>query len=405
MNILVLTFWSYKSGLIQTYTLPYLKQIAEVIPDKGKLYLLTLEKENLALNEEEKKAADSYLAEHKIKLISFKYNRFGIVAAFKWIWIHIYLLFTVVFKNINYIQSFCTPPSVAGSVLSSLTGRKLIIDSYEPHAEASLENGDWTKDSFAFKFLFGFEKFLSHKAHTIISATQGMRTYAKEKYDAEFERFYVKPACVDLSLFTEENIKKPDLIKELGFEGKIVAVYAGKFGGIYLDQEVFDFLKVAQDYWGDIFRILMLTNQSDEELNNWADKSGFDMRALSKRFVMHSDIPDYIGLGDFGLTPVKPIPTKRYCTPIKNGEYWALGLPIISTANISDDSEIIEKENIGSIIHEFNNDAYLTSVKEIDNLLKNSDSLELYKKIRGVAEKYRSFEISKKIYTEIYSSN
>ena len=45
-------------------------------------------------------------------------------------------------------------------------------------------------------------------------------------------------------------------------------------------------------------------------------------------------------------TPVKPVPTKRYCTPVKDGEYWALGLPVIITEGISDDSGIIRENGI-----------------------------------------------------------
>lgn len=401
MNILALTFWSYKEGLIQTYTLPYLRQIHEVSP-KSKIYLLTLEKPSLVLSQEEMNNAEITLAQSNIYLMPFNYKRFGLIAMFRWVGIMIQLFFTIFFKRVKVIHSFCTPPTVAGSVLSFLTGRKLVIDSYEPHAEASVENGDWKRTDFAFRFLFWFEAFLSKQAHTIISATQGMREYAKEKYNATFERFYVKPACVDLDLFSEKNLKNPKLLKELNLEDKLVAVYAGKFGGIYLDQEVFDYLKIAQDYWGDKFRVLLLTNQSDEDLHGWANKSGFETKAIVKRFVRHHEIPDYMGLGDFGLTPVKQIPTKRYCTPIKNGEYWALGLPIVSTANISDDSGIIEKENIGSIISEYNDEEYLRSIKEIDSLLKNNSREILYRKIRTIAEKYRSFDIAEKIYADIY---
>lgn len=401
LNILALTFWSYKEGLIQTYTLPYLRQISKVSP-KSSIYLLTLEKPNLLLSADEMTKAKSLLSKNNIHLIPFRYKRFGFIAMLKWVGILVHLYFTIFRRNIKAIHSFCTPPSVAGSLLSLFSGRKLVIDSYEPHAEASVENGDWERTDFAFRFLFGFEKFLSKRAHTIISATEGMRLYAKEKYNTTFERFYVKPACVDLDLFSEANLKNPKLMNELGLKDKFVAVYAGKFGGIYLDQEVFDFLKVAQDFWGDKFRVLLLTNQSDEDLHRWANKSGFDTNAIIKRFVNHSEIPNYIGLGDFGLTPVKPIPTKRYCTPIKNGEYWALGLPVVSTANISDDSEIIEEENIGSIIYEQTTEAYIKSVKEIDKLLKENSREELYKKIRAVAVKYRSFDIAEKIYSEVY---
>lgn len=403
MNILSLTFWSYKSGLIQTYTLPYLRQIAAVIPDSSFIYLVTLEKDSMAISASERTSIDNELLENKIKLMTFTYSRFGIKAALVWLFIMIKLFFIIFTRRISTIHSFCTPPSVAALVLSKLTFRRLVIDSYEPHAEASFENGDWSRSSFKFRFLFMFEKFISRGADVIISATQGMREYARVKYNATFDKFYVKPACVDLDLFSKDHIKDPVLLKELGLEDSIVAVYAGKFGGIYLDQEVFDFFKVAQDYWGYKFKVLLLTNQADSELEAWSKNSHFNMKALIKIFVLHSEVPKYMGLGDFGLTPVKPIPTKRYCTPIKNGEYWALGLPIVSTANISDDSEIIEENNIGAILKKFDSDEYLRCIKKIDAILINYESLDMYSTIRDIAEKYRSLEISKNIYKEVYA--
>jgi len=107
-------------------------------------------------------------------------------------------------------------------------------------------------------------------------------------------------------------------------------------------------------------------------------------------------------LGDFGITPVKPIPTKRYCTPIKDGEYWALGLPVVITKGISDDSDIIKKYKIGSVLEELNEKNYLKAIQEIDVLLKNNTRMELYNKIRPIAEKYRNFDIAEKVYKEIY---
>jgi hypothetical protein len=129
---------------------------------------------------------------------------------------------------------------------------------------------------------------------------------------------------------------------------------------------------------------------------------GIDFGKVHVQFVNHAQIPDYMGLADFAVTPVKPIPTKRYCTPIKDGEYWALGLPIVITRDISDDSTIVEKHQIGSVMHEFTQLEYLRNIKEIDNLLKNNTLKELYAKVRRVAEQYRSFEIAEKIYKEIY---
>lgn len=50
------------------------------------------------------------------------------------------------------------PAGALGYVLSKFTGSKLIIDSYEPHAESMVENGTWKKSSLKFKILFWLEK-------------------------------------------------------------------------------------------------------------------------------------------------------------------------------------------------------------------------------------------------------
>jgi len=76
-------------------------------------------------------------------------------------------------------------------------------------------------------------------------------------------------------------------------------------------------------------------------------------------------------------------------------------LPVVSTANISDDSEIIEKNKIGAIIRTFEKADYQRVVSEIDQLLQENTSKN-FEKIRQIAFQYRSFEIAEQIYSQIY---
>ena len=107
-------------------------------------------------------------------------------------------------------------------------------------------------------------------------------------------------------------------------------------------------------------------------------------------------------LADFALTPIKPIPSKQYSTPVKDGEYWALGLPVIITPNISDDSEIIEAKGIGAIISTLDEAGYKKAVEQMDQLLSSTPRAELHDRIREVAVEHRSFAIAGKVYTTIY---
>lgn len=392
-NILILTYWSYNDALIQTYTLPYVKLIADTLVEDGKIFLLTLDKNE---NPQFEKIP-------KIQNISIPYKPVGIAAMFLWLRTIIKLLILIRKEKITTIHAWCTPAGMIGYLISVLTGKELIIDSFEPHAETMIENGVWKKNSSAFKLLFQFEKLQAHRAKYLIAISEKMRDYAATKYNHHKQNYFVKPACVDLDLFSYKNRKNPSLLKELGLENKLVCAYAGKFGGIYLEKEAFDFFKIAENFWGEQFRVLILTSSTEKEIENYRINSGLKKETVVQRFVQHAKIPDYIGLGDFAFTPVKPIETKRYCSPIKDGEYWALGLPIVITKNISDDSDIIKANQIGSVLEELNQEAYLSSVKEIDTLLKKHTQKDLYTKIRVIAETKRNFNIAWKIYNTIYN--
>jgi len=400
-NVLILTYWSYPDALIQTYTLPYVRIIRKIIPEGSSLYLITLEKDVHILEQSKRDSITAQLAQEGIRWLPFEYTPFGIVAFFSWIRISLKLSWIIIKKNISFIHCWCTPAGAIGYFLSLVLHRKLVLDSFEPHAETMVENGTWKRTSFAFRILFWLEKKQASRASYIISATEGMREYAEQKYGVIIDNFMVKPACVDLELFSPET-NDQQLRHILGLENKVVCVYAGKFGGIYLEDEIFDFVKVAADYWGDAFRFLILTNHTHEEIATYRRRAGLRKDQVIDKFVPHHEVPRYMGLANFGLTPVKPIPTKRYCTPIKDGEYWALGLPVVISSNISDDSEIIESNNIGVVLKSFDKIAYSHAVIYLDEILKTPG---LRVKIRNIAKQYRSFGIAQNVYNQIYSAS
>lgn len=401
-NILVLTYWSYNDALVQTYTLPYVRIIRKIISPKYKLYLVTFDSSNYAIDKPEQKRIKQELLNEGIHWVRFHYFPLSIKAISSALFSVIKLFLICIFRRINSIHAWCTPAGTLGYVLSKTTGTSLVIDSYEPHAEAMVENGTWGKTSFAFKLLFYFEKKMSHYASVLIAASSGMRKYAEEKYNLKNKKIYIKPACIDYDFFSDKDIKNEQLLNQFGLKNKIVCVYAGKFGGIYLEKEVFDFLKVAHDYWKEKFHVLLLTDSPQDKIYSLANQSGLDTKIITVKFIPHKDIAPYLGLGDFAINPVKPVPTKKYCTSIKDGEYWAMGLPVVITKNISDDSAIIEENDIGAVLHNLNEENYLSAIKKIDILL-NSPSLQKKKEeIRNIAKRFRGFEVAEKIYQEIY---
>jgi hypothetical protein len=401
-NILVLTYFSFSDALIQTYTLPYVRIIRKEIPKSSSLTLFTVEKKNISMDRKERSKIKKDLAGEGIRWIYIYYEPFGIKAFAKWIAVVPYLLIYTWRNRIDFIHCWATAAGAIGFWISLFSGSRLVIDSYEPHAEAMVENGTWKRNGWAFRILFLLEKWQSQRAYAVIAATSSMREYSREKYEVSFDRFFVKPACVNLNMFSQQQKKNESLIKQLMLANKIVCVCAGKFGGIYQKQEVFEFLKVADEYWKPAFRVILLTGHSDSEISEMCKAADLDESIIIRKFVPHQEVPAYMGLADFGITPVKPTATKRHCTPIKDGEYWALGLPIVIPANISDDSSIITQHNLGAVLNSFSTEDYRNAVKKIDSLLQESPE-ELFIRIRSIAEKYRNFKLAEEVYHQLYN--
>ncbi len=398
-NILVLTQWSFKNPLIQTYTLPYVDIIRKIIAPERKIFLVTSEQKNIALNSEEINQINNEWGTRNMQLLPYPYKRFGFKKMLVATGYLLRLIRIIKKEKIRTIHAFCMPAGGIAYLLSKATGAELIIDSYEPHAESMVENGTWKRNGAAYRILFSLEKKQTQRAKAIIATTAGMKQYALEKYGVEVQNFFVKPACVDLEKFSPSE-KDPTLLKELGLENKIICVYAGKLGGIYFKKEVFDFIKLCYDHWKNDFRFLMLTSATKKEVDAEVERIRIPGDIVTSRFIFHHDIPRYLSLGDFAINPVKPVPAKRYCTSIKDGEYWAMGLPVVISPHISDDSKIMEDENTGVVV-DFSDHLQLSgAVEKIEKLLKEKRILK--ERIRQIAIRYRSFDLAEKIYKEIY---
>lgn len=393
-NILIITYWNYEDALIQTYTLPYVKIIQKYLPKDSKIYLVTLEKQ--------KKNDKPFNLPIGIFHIPLNYYPFGIKAAFEWYLNYRKLKKIIKKEKISTIHAWCTPAGAIAYFLSKKTNTELIVDSFEPHAEAMVENGSWKRKSMAFKLLFRLEKKQTFHAKFLIAASYGMENYAEKKYGFTGKNMFFKPACTDLDLFNITKRKNASLLKKLNLEDKIVCVYAGKFGGIYLEEEIFDFILSASNYFGEKFRFLLLSNYSIEKRKKIEHIRQINENTIVQLFIPHEQMPEYLGLADFAITPVKPVPTKLYCSPIKNGEYWAMGLPVIITKNISQDSKIIKTDNIGFVLENYSESDFLQSFKKIKALLDEKPQTQ--KRLINAVNQYRSFSIAENIYRSIYSS-
>ena len=394
---MVFTYWSLNNALIQTYTLPYLRQIRKYLPQGSKIYLLTINENRDWVKNEAKTIA--LLAKENVIVTGFVYDKFGFKMILKLTFMIPYLSVFCFIKKIRVLHAWCTPGGAIAWPVSLFTGKPLVFDSFEPHAESMLETGAWSRNSMSYRILFTLEKLQLKRAKEVICTTESMILHSQEVYKIKKQRYFVKPACVDLELFNPERAY--ELLPDLNLKNR-VCVYAGKFGDFYLEEEVFDFFNTAYKHWQGNFSLILLTPHSDEEIRRYCEHSGFPFSAIVKKFVLHTEVPRYMHLANFGICTIRPVPSKRYGTPIKNGEYWAMGLPVIIPKNISDDSGIIANNKIGYVLNEFSESEYKKALLQLDDLFKENG---LQKRIRAVAEKTRNFRQAEVLYSVIYATH
>lgn len=405
-HILFFTSWGFQEGLIQSYTLPNLK-IIQQIKDSGTLYLVTEEKDYARITKEKINSVNQSLLAYRIVWKPYRYKPLGwrkyILMVAQILGLYIFALR----KHIKIFHSLCTPAGVYSYTISRfIPGSKLVIDSFEPHTLYMFESGVWSNKTWAYKFLFSMERRMVYAADYIVTNTEGMKPFITKTYGAvNTNLFQVKPACVNLDAFTFSMQLREAKRIELGVQSDtIVCVYVGKFGGTYFYDETFAFLKAAYNHWKENFFLLLLSPHTQQEVQELCRKSHYPINRLLLKTVPHQEVASWLSAADFAITPVIPTPSKLYCTPVKDGEYWAAGLPVVIPPGISDDSEIIAANQAGVVVETWNEEGFKTAIQKLDDLLQY-DLVEQRNHIRTIAQKYRSYEIAWQVYRNIYASD
>lgn len=400
-NILILTYWPYSDPLVQTATMPYIRQIKE-LESIGSILLFCLSSNqnkdiNLIDSQNNLLKWDKSIE----LLIEGKYYKNKFLMMYKWVK-YLFILFRLIQKNkITHIHCFCTPAGVFGYILSKFTNIILIVDSFEPHADSMVENKLWSPISLKYLFLFKFEILLTKKARFLISCSPNMNEYVINRYKLNInDKILYRPSCVDVDIFNSKNY--PKLKNEYFKSTDIICVYAGKFGGFYLEDEIFIFLRCAYNFWGNSFKFILLSNVDASYILKKFSQFEIPIDLLFKYFVNHSDVPFYLAQADFAIAPIRNVPSKLYCSPIKCSEYFSMGLPVIISNNISIDSSVIECNHFGYVIREWKVEKINDAIKFMSNYIKSSNYLLCRSDIASYARQHRNFSTYSKVYQEIY---
>jgi hypothetical protein len=243
--------------------------------------------------------------------------------------------------------------SLAGA-LGYLVHRKLrlpyVVESFEPHADYMLESGVWKRYDPRLWIQRYFEKCIKTTARIVLPVSYHYREKLLDE-GVVANRIIVQPCCVSLTDFAFSESNRSLVRSRHGIPADaLVGIYAGKFGGIYYDEEAFALYAEAFHFFGARFHLIILSADDAKRIQQHIIKFNLPADRIVFQKVPHHEVPLYLSAADFAFSTIKAAPSRIFCSPIKDGEYWANGLPILIEDHIGDDSAIIQREGGGVIL-------------------------------------------------------
>ncbi len=311
-----------------------------------------------------------------------------------------YALYLCLVHRVGTIYSEGFPGAVIGHYVSKIARLDHVVHSFEPHADYMIEAGIWKKQDWEARLLRRFELKVAAGASCIVTATDAYATILRNYTSADI---YKLPSCVDEQVFKYQKHEAQNIRSKLNWNEDIVITYLGKIGGMYLDKEMFRFFRFCEQYIGANFKFLILTSDG-EIVKSRVQQYAIDPNNYHITFVKRQEVPGYLSTADFGFVGVQPYPSKRYCSPIKVGEYWSCGVPILIFKDISDDYLHTRDENLGIVVSDTSDSSLKVMIKRMVQMYQDKTFYEQVRyNCRAFVIKDRSISKAHILYNEIFS--
>ena len=234
--------------------------------------------------------------------------------------------------------------AVAGSLayfLWKTTQIPFVVESFEPHADYMEESGVWYKHGIQYFFQRKWEAAQKKHAKGLIPVAQNYRRKLLEEGVLD-NRIRIAPCYINFQKFYFDEAKIKSLRKERGIsESTTVGIYAGKYGGLYLEEECFELYAGAFRCFSDFQLIILTPTQFHAWVFSQVARHKLPVDRILVKSVTYEEVPEYLMMSDFAYATYKSGYSKAYLSPVKIGEYWACGLPVILTRGVGDESEFI----------------------------------------------------------------
>lgn len=393
-RVLYIVYWGASEPLGQSLVLPAVKRLAEMGTD---LTLVTFEKPADLSNKDKLSAIRQDLSRTGIRWLPLRYHKRPKIPATAYDIIQggMRSVLNGLRGQPHIIHARTYIGGLIGAWLAPLIKAKLVYHNEGFYPDEQVDGGVWAYGSRPHRVAGYLERKMYARADGIISLSLRAKSVIEEMPQVKKKKtpVIVVPSCVDLERFRFRSKHHVDN------EGRISLVYSGSVGGRYILDKVGRFVKVAAQEAR--VRLKVLTKAEPDLVSSMLDAGGLSREAWSMESAPYAEMPGRLTDHQAGLFFLTQGISEHGCSPTKIGEYWAVGLPVVTTANVSDTDEIIRRHRVGVIIKEHSDEAYRQAFRELGSLL---DDPALAGRCRRAAEEYYALEPACERQLELYQS-
>lgn len=366
MRVLYIVYWGALEQLGQSLIVPAVKKLAKMGVE---FTLITFEKPHDLQNVGEMNRVRQMFDEDKIEWIPLKYHKNPKIPA---------TFFDIaqgvskglakkIKKKYDIVHGRTYIGGLIGCCLAKMIRAKSVFHNEGFYPDEQVDGGFWVENSRQHRIAKKLENLMYSQADGIIALSHRAKSIIELIPDVLRKKTPVifVPSCVDLEKFHLPRVP-PEFSKD-----EVKLVYIGSVGGRYILDKIGSFVAVAREINPKV--TLQIFSKAEPELvTEMLDKGGLPREAWSLEAISYSEMPNRLMKYQAGLFFLTEGISEHGCSPTKIGEYWASGIPVITSPNVSDTDDIINRNKVGVIVREHEKDSYQQAFEELESILKES---------------------------------
>lgn len=310
---------------------------------------------------------------------------------------------SVLFLTLRYAPRLVfTSGSLAASLAwptTAITRTKQVVYAFEPHSLFLLEQKQRSTSSLAYRAMVFFEKRVMLGRSLLFTGTDAGIAWVKKT--APMADVTKLPTGADEELFHFRPLDRTSIREKMGVQNEAVIVYVGKFGDLYLGEELIAFFAACKALRNDLFFLLLTPNECKESVSEWLHAYCIPSTSFFLGSCALHELPSYLSAGDVGVVAYANIPSRSYTSPTKSGNYLLSGLPYAVQKGTSEDEVMLAKHNCGYVIPSY-------EVKEAPGFLdfvqrcEQEDATALRERCKEAGKEYRGLSIALRKYAALF---